>query len=110
MATTSTETDKRRGRIRIEPGTKRVRAYLDGEVVADSARPVLVWEVPYYPTYYFPTSRSPMCAPSYSTPTAASRTPPAAEMRAYSAYGPVRTTRPAPRSDTRTRRSKSCAT
>jgi hypothetical protein len=31
MATTSTETDKRRGRIRIEPGTKRVRAYLDGE-------------------------------------------------------------------------------
>ena len=54
MSTTTTETDKRRGRIRIEPGAKRVRAYLGGEVVADTARPVLVWEVPYYPTYYFP--------------------------------------------------------
>ena len=53
-ATETTETDKRRGRIRIEPGAKRVRAYLGGEVVADTARPVLVWEVPYYPTYYFP--------------------------------------------------------
>jgi len=41
-------------RIRIETGAKRVRAYLGGEVVADTARPVLVWEVPYYPTYYFP--------------------------------------------------------
>jgi uncharacterized protein (DUF427 family) len=44
MSTTTTETDKRRGRIRIEPGAKRVRAYLGGEVVADSARPVLMWE------------------------------------------------------------------
>jgi uncharacterized protein (DUF427 family) len=31
-----------------------VRASLGGEVVADSARTLLVWEVPYYPTYYFP--------------------------------------------------------
>ena len=54
MSTTTTETDERRGRIRIEPGAKRVRAYLGGQVVADSARPVLVWELPYYPTYYFP--------------------------------------------------------
>ena len=54
MSTTTTETDKRRGRIRVEPGAKRVRAYLGGQVVADSAHPVLVWEVPYYPTYYFP--------------------------------------------------------
>ena len=54
MSTTTTETDKRRGQIRIETGAKRVRAYLGGEVVADTARPVLVWEVPYYPTYYFP--------------------------------------------------------
>jgi uncharacterized protein (DUF427 family) len=45
---------KTRGRIRVEPAAKRVRAYLGGEVVADSTRPVLVWEVPYYPTYYFP--------------------------------------------------------
>jgi uncharacterized protein (DUF427 family) len=31
-----------------------VRAYLGGEVVVDTNRPVLVWEVPYYPAYYFP--------------------------------------------------------
>src|ERR671935_2580330 len=42
-----------RGRVRVEPGSKRVRAYLGGEVVADTTRPVLVWEVPYYPAYYF---------------------------------------------------------
>ena len=27
---------------------------LGGEVVADSIHPLLVWEVPYFPTYYFP--------------------------------------------------------
>ena len=27
---------------------------LGGEVIADSTTPLLVWEVPYYPTYYFP--------------------------------------------------------
>jgi uncharacterized protein (DUF427 family) len=54
MSATSTETTRTRGRIRIEPATKRVRAYLGGEVVADTTRPVLVWEAPYYPTYYFP--------------------------------------------------------
>jgi uncharacterized protein (DUF427 family) len=43
-----------RGRVRIEHGEKRIRAYLGGEVVADTSRPTLVWEVPYYPTYYFP--------------------------------------------------------
>jgi uncharacterized protein (DUF427 family) len=43
-----------RGTIRIERGAKRVRAYLGGEVVADTIHPVLVWEVPYYPTYYVP--------------------------------------------------------
>jgi uncharacterized protein (DUF427 family) len=43
-----------RGRVRVEQGRKRVRAYLDGELVADTTRPLLVWEVPYYPTYYFP--------------------------------------------------------
>ncbi len=45
-----------RGRVRIEPSTKRVRVYLGGEVVADSTRPSLVWEIPYYPTYYFPVA------------------------------------------------------
>jgi uncharacterized protein (DUF427 family) len=43
-----------RGRVRIETGRKRVRAYLGGEVVADTTAPLLVWERPYYPTYYFP--------------------------------------------------------
>jgi uncharacterized protein (DUF427 family) len=54
MSTTTVETSKPRGRIRIEASAKRVRAYLAGQIVADSTRPVLVWEVPYYPTYYFP--------------------------------------------------------
>jgi uncharacterized protein (DUF427 family) len=31
-----------------------VRAYLGAEVVVDTIRPVLVWEKPYYPAYYFP--------------------------------------------------------
>ena len=48
------ETKTGRGRIRLEPGAKRVRALLGGEVVADTAHPMLVWEVPYYPAYYFP--------------------------------------------------------
>lgn len=43
-----------RGRVRVERGAKRVRALLGGEVVADTIRPLLVWEKPYYPTYYIP--------------------------------------------------------
>jgi len=43
-----------RGQVRVEPGSKRVRAFLAGEVVADTIAPLLVWEVPYYPAYYFP--------------------------------------------------------
>jgi uncharacterized protein (DUF427 family) len=43
-----------RGRVRTERSAKRVRAFLEGRLVADSAQPVLVWEKPYYPTYYFP--------------------------------------------------------
>jgi uncharacterized protein (DUF427 family) len=54
MSTTRPATSKTRGRVRIEPGLKRVRAYLGGELVADTTSPMLVWEVPYYPTYYFP--------------------------------------------------------
>jgi len=44
----------RRGRVRVAPTAKRVRAYLDGRPVVDSTRTLMVWEVPYYPTYYFP--------------------------------------------------------
>ncbi|WP_229796067.1 DUF427 domain-containing protein, partial [Saccharothrix coeruleofusca] len=43
-----------RGRVRVEAGAKRVRAYLAGEPVLDTVRPFLVWEKPYYPTYYVP--------------------------------------------------------
>jgi uncharacterized protein (DUF427 family) len=43
-------------RIRTEPGTRRVRGLLAGEYVADTTSPLLVWEVPYYPTYYFPVA------------------------------------------------------
>src|SRR5919199_5083429 len=54
MSTTAHETKTQRGRIRVERGAKRVRAFLGGAVVADTTRPVLVWEVPYYPAYYVP--------------------------------------------------------
>src|SRR6185437_11692231 len=40
--------------IQVEQGPKRVRAYLNGRLVADTYRPLLVWEVSYYPTYYIP--------------------------------------------------------
>jgi uncharacterized protein (DUF427 family) len=43
-----------RGRVKVEPSAKRVRAFLGGQAVVDSAHPVLVWEVPYFPAYYFP--------------------------------------------------------
>lgn len=45
---------EQRGRVRVEPGAKRVRVYLGGQVVADTTRPLLVWEVPYFPAYYLP--------------------------------------------------------
>ncbi len=45
-----------RGRVRVEQGHKRVRVYLNGELVADTIRPLLVWESPYYPAYYIPAS------------------------------------------------------
>ncbi|MFC4120131.1 DUF427 domain-containing protein [Nonomuraea zeae] len=43
-----------RGRVRVERTAKRVRTYLGGRVVADTTSALLVWEVPYYPTYYIP--------------------------------------------------------
>jgi uncharacterized protein (DUF427 family) len=58
VSTTSKTADASAGQrgIRIEAGAKRVRAYLGGELVADTIRPQLVWEVPYFPTYYFPAA------------------------------------------------------
>jgi uncharacterized protein (DUF427 family) len=52
----TTAKDKTRKQVRIEPGAKRIRAYLGGKAVADTTQPTLVWEVPYYPTYYFPAA------------------------------------------------------
>jgi uncharacterized protein (DUF427 family) len=52
--TTATADTPTRGSVRTEPGQKRVRAYLGGELVADTSRPLLVWESPKHPTYYFP--------------------------------------------------------
>jgi len=48
--------DAQRGRVTLETGKKRVRVYLGGHLVADSIRPVLVWENPHYPTYYLPAA------------------------------------------------------
>jgi uncharacterized protein (DUF427 family) len=42
--------------LRIEPCAKRVRAYVGGTPVADSARTLFVWDDRPYPTYYFPAS------------------------------------------------------
>jgi uncharacterized protein (DUF427 family) len=45
-----------RGRVRVESSRKRVRAFLAGELVADTVHPLLVWEHPGYPTYYIPVA------------------------------------------------------
>ena len=47
-------TTQTRGRVRVEDGQKRIRAQIGGVMIADSANVKMVWEVPYFPTYYFP--------------------------------------------------------
>jgi uncharacterized protein (DUF427 family) len=49
-------TETNRGRVRIEPSHRRVRTYVAGRLVADTVRPTLVWEGPYYPLYYLPAT------------------------------------------------------
>jgi uncharacterized protein (DUF427 family) len=51
---TETTTTSTGGRVRVEQCAKRIRAYLGGELVADTTRPRLVSEKPYYPAYYVP--------------------------------------------------------
>ncbi len=41
--------------VRVEQSPKRVRVMFNGAYVADS-HPLLVWEWPHYPTYYFPNT------------------------------------------------------
>jgi uncharacterized protein (DUF427 family) len=45
-----------RGEIRIEQSQKWVRGYIGGQLIFDTKRPLLVWEKPYYPTYFVPES------------------------------------------------------
>jgi uncharacterized protein (DUF427 family) len=45
-----------RGRVRVEPGAKRIRAYVSGVAIADTVNPLYVWENPSYPAYYFPAA------------------------------------------------------
>jgi uncharacterized protein (DUF427 family) len=63
------------GRVRVEPNAKRVRAVLGDEVVADSSSTLLVWEGPYYPTYYFPPAdvRTGLLSPTGETRRSPSR-------------------------------------
>jgi uncharacterized protein (DUF427 family) len=56
VSTTTAKPTITRGRVRVEHGQKRIRAYLGGELVVDTSNPLLVWEKPYYPAYYFPVS------------------------------------------------------
>jgi uncharacterized protein (DUF427 family) len=46
--------DGQRTRVRVEQSGRRVRAFLDGHVVADTLRPVLVWEGTHFLAYYIP--------------------------------------------------------
>jgi uncharacterized protein (DUF427 family) len=43
-----------RGRVKVESCAKRIRVYAGGDLVADTTAALLVWEAPYYPTYYIP--------------------------------------------------------
>jgi len=52
--TVPTTTPEVRGRVRVEHGAKRIRGFIGGELVVETIRPLLVWEKPQYPTYYFP--------------------------------------------------------
>jgi len=52
-ATEATTTDSR---VRAEPNPRWIRGLVDGRTVVDSRSSMFVWEVPYYPQWYFPTS------------------------------------------------------
>ena len=43
-----------RPRVRVEPNPKWIRGTVDGRTVVDSRDVRYVWEVPYYPAWYFP--------------------------------------------------------
>ncbi len=41
-------------RVRVEDNPKWIRGVVDGRLVVDSRRSRFVWEIPYYPAWYFP--------------------------------------------------------
>ena len=43
-----------RPRVRVEPNPKWIRGVVDGRTVVDSREVRYVWEIPYYPAWYFP--------------------------------------------------------
>jgi len=53
---TSTNAARVGAQVRVEHSRKRVRILLGGHLVADTTAPLLVWEKPYYPSYYVPAS------------------------------------------------------
>jgi uncharacterized protein (DUF427 family) len=53
-ATVATADTQAHGQVRVEASQKRVRAYLGGGLVVDTLKPLLVWERPFYPSYYLP--------------------------------------------------------
>jgi uncharacterized protein (DUF427 family) len=63
------------GRVRVEDSPKRVRTYLGGVCVADTTHAKLVWEIPYFPTYYIPEAdvRTELLKPSEHTSHSPSR-------------------------------------
>jgi uncharacterized protein (DUF427 family) len=68
-------TETNRGLVRVEPGAKRVRVYVGGVAIADTVKPFYVWEVPYYPAYYFPRAdvRTDLLVPTSTTKHSPSR-------------------------------------
>lgn len=93
--TTNDQGPTSRGRVRVERGEKRIRALFDGEFVADSTEPRLVWEVPYHPTYYLPTDdvRTDLLVPTGET----DRSPSRGDAEIYDIKGPSRTAQGAAR-------------
>ena len=43
-----------RPRIQTEPAFQRIRATVNGKPIADSTNVKMVWEIKWYPTYFFP--------------------------------------------------------
>jgi uncharacterized protein (DUF427 family) len=62
-------------RLRIEPTAKRIRAWVDGELLVDTTRALLVWESPHFPQYYLPRAdvRTDLLVPSEKTAHSPSR-------------------------------------